>query len=735
MDTPTEMPVSDFSYVAPYLLQRREALKGVSVKNLTVRGAPYTSTHPHTCAHCNEITVDLRVSLAVQATDKTLRQAINAARSGCVLFQVWVDMVAVSSWLEGNIVPKDLNVFFTIEYNKEDLPYAPAMLALGASRSATEKLTLGASSHLFLWSKENDPSATDITTRPYELDYASPASIGFSRYCIETCRSEHAECRRPSDSSPDNGKAELIPPDAIPTRLLELCRDGRTLLFRLVGKNSTTEIDKDHVSCEGYASLSYCWGGSQPVQLTWGSLEQLCGWQRSSLLPKSMEDAIWYTERIGLKYVWVDALCLFQDDPADKSREIARMALYYGQSTVTLCAASAPTCLEGFLHRRLEDPSNYAIGPVQIGVLNSSGLPGLVQALSDPDYTGSRRPREPTTLRGWTLQEGLLSRRLLIFAASHLSFSCSVANASCGGPEPRVRPRQMTSYESRVNGIYTLSALRNYPILEVWHRVVREYTSRFLGFTDDKLPAVSALASSLVSMARERDQDMAYLAGVMLDTTQPDNCEWRHMLLWTAAKTTKMRSIPGRSPSWSWAALDGPVMTWGHSQYSNWVVNDGIRLIRYNVDLENNNLPFGVVKGGLITLRAKTRRLDTIQDANIKVSLERVYVNERMDEEKTVLVYSPDTTAHEQLIRANMRGEERGLLLLELIPFYNKQTSPAGIIITREDRAGDERYVRIGMFEYQPVDYIRPLPVETPSERQARKSLFEDCRFRDLLLV
>ncbi|KAI5925767.1 hypothetical protein F4810DRAFT_658154 [Camillea tinctor] len=143
---------------------------------------------------------------------------------------------------------------------------------------------------------------------------------------------------------------------------------------------------------------------------------------------------------MSLTYIWVDSLCILQDDPDSKAREISRMALYYGQSTVTICAASSTKCSEGFLHQRLEDPADYSIGPVQLRVLTSRDLPGTVQLFEDSGYFNDHRPPEPIALRAWTLQETLLSRRILMFSTYHFYFTCNVATSSCGGREPVLNP-------------------------------------------------------------------------------------------------------------------------------------------------------------------------------------------------------------------------------------------------------------------------------------------------------
>jgi hypothetical protein len=75
--------------------------------------------------------------------------------------------------------------------------------------------------------------------------------------------------------------------------------------------------------------LSYCWGADQPQKLTTKSKEGLKQGFQSQELPQTLQDAIRITAATGLKYIWIDAMCILQDSPEDKEIEIARMPLYY----------------------------------------------------------------------------------------------------------------------------------------------------------------------------------------------------------------------------------------------------------------------------------------------------------------------------------------------------------------------------------------------------------------------
>ncbi|KAI1375690.1 HET-domain-containing protein [Hypoxylon crocopeplum] len=692
----------------------------------------FTSKSPHTCEHCQQITLDLRDNNSITQLSCNVEEAVAADQAGCPLFYAFINSIRKKIRLNDGLATRR-NLTFTIRYEIENFPDHPAALVLTVSetldhenRHVSGHVDIIGHTRLLLWTTGGNAASIDITARPYELDYASPASVQFARSCIESCQLNHEGCRRSTDDIMARQGPTSIDFNSIPSRLLQLVTKDSVLFVKLVGQGLLSTVPKETVSKDGYAILSYCWGGPQPVQLTHDSIDNLGSGIPTSRLPKSLRDAAWFTNEIGLKYLWIDALCIIQDDAEDKIREISRMELYYGQSTVTICAASAAKCSDGFLMSREEDAANYSIGPIRLRAKTASGTIGSVQALDESDNFNIKRPQEPISLRGWTFQEALLSRRILIFSSRHLYFTCTVANAGCGGLEPMLKPRVMTSYESRTVGVNTLSGLRDYPVRNIWDKVVDDYTIRQLGLATDKLPAVSALASSLIPMANERNQKLVYLAGLMIDTTDTDNYFWRTELLWMVHQTQSARPIPNGSPSWSWSSLGGRIITWREPQPGNWSNTDDVQLCKYGVELENEIAPFGAVKGGFVKIRTRTKNLDTITGLKYRITTERDPVTKLVNPDHTVLVLSPDTEERERIIHRGTQGEQR-VLLVELIPFYEKIFSPAGLIVTHAPNS--DRYVRVGMFEYQQPDY------QTAAAVIVRKALFDESRFQDIYII
>lgn len=69
----------------------------------------------------------------------------------------------------------------------------------------------------------------------------------------------------------------------------------------------------------------------------------------TSTLPKTIQDAIKVTQKLGLRYLWVDAFCIVQDSPKDLAKEIDAMGTTYNQATITIAAIGAASVEDGFL--------------------------------------------------------------------------------------------------------------------------------------------------------------------------------------------------------------------------------------------------------------------------------------------------------------------------------------------------------------------------------------------------
>ncbi len=157
---------------------------------------------------------------------------------------------------------------------------------------------------------------TDSTEGPNSLPYIGRASVPVSlplnpsiiaqvQQWVRICVKMHARCSQSADE--------------LPTRLLDL------------GKSSTNEIvltGTKHLSkTVQYATLSHRWGIQQPQKTTKASLLARFPDIRIQYLPSTYQDAISVCRALSIRYLWIDSLCIVQDDIEDWQRESANM--YY----------------------------------------------------------------------------------------------------------------------------------------------------------------------------------------------------------------------------------------------------------------------------------------------------------------------------------------------------------------------------------------------------------------------
>ena len=181
-----------------------------------------------------------------------------------------------------------------------------------------------------------------------------------------------------------------------------------------------------------FVALSYCWGTTDFLTTTSYNLGQHLQSINTSNFPLTIRDAISTTQRLGLHYIWIDALCIVQDNLIEQQLEISRMKDFYRSAYVTISAASTTCCNDGFLQtrQRYEDTIEIAIACPD----EQKGHLQLVRVFHEPHPRMMMCPGcEPINERAWTEQESLLSSRILIYARIQLFWLCRQTFESDGG--------------------------------------------------------------------------------------------------------------------------------------------------------------------------------------------------------------------------------------------------------------------------------------------------------------
>jgi hypothetical protein len=363
---------------------------------------------------------------------------------------------------------------------------------------------------------------------------------------------------------------------ALPTRVIDVSQEDP----RLVISNEERSP---------YITLSHCWGGEQPITTTISTLDERIAKIPMDSLPALYRDAVKLTRHLGIKYLWIDSLCIVQDCQDDWRKESAKMGEIYRLSYLTLYALSSPNCHQGILVER----------------------ESLTETRPDPSGRSAynQRAREevfkdaPLCQRAWALQERLLSPRLLHYSREEMFWECLACTARESSHRISLyRPGtyKYERYECPQVKIPLVLPLEENPSFPVslpsdWHTIVAEYTRCQLTQSSDKLPAISGLASVF-----QRNTGYTYLAGLWEE-------ELANGLLWFCiteqdrGRTTKPRTGPYRGPSWSWVSTDLAVRNrpW-RSQNSR---GTDIELIKSNVQLAGPD-PKGEILFASITIKA-----------------------------------------------------------------------------------------------------------------------------------
>ena len=342
-----------------------------------------------------------------------------------------------------------------------------------------------------------------------------------------------------------------------------------------------------------YAALTYCWGRSQHFVTTSLTLEDNQRGFHASSLPRTLRDAVRVTQKLGLRYLWVDALCIIQGDDhvalQDWTAEVIRMEDVYRNAFVTISAASSPHCDGG-----LFGPCTWTLASCTVTAAGDTKgtVRGRVKVSIDNGLMYFHR--EPINSRGWTLQESMLSPRLLIYTAFGAMWRCE---RGC-------------QRSSAIPCHYFIDPYRSIdirkPQVSKWSHIRENYCARGVTEPKDKLPALAALARN-----HHRVTGDQYLAGLW------ESCLLSE-LLWLYEEISDHSSPLAaggrppeyRAPSWSWASIDGTTRSLRAPIPSDeWEA----RIVQCHVELADPRDPFGQVTGGHLVISgplAEIKRLE-----------------------------------------------------------------------------------------------------------------------------
>lgn len=390
------------------------------------------------------------------------------------------------------------------------------------------------------------------------MSSTSAQAVESAKCWLTQCLSSHESCQKRARLSTiwssDNIHIirDLGPGDMMPKRLLRLkpfsaskCSEGDSYKLYL------QEFQKGSAEEQPYVALSYCWGDPSSVpKTTRANLNShMSVGLVSKALPVTFRDAIEVVSRLGYEFLWIDALCIVQDDDEDWKEEAPRMAVVYGNAVCTIHAADG---------------------------INSDG------GLFATSFVNSKRGILQT--RAWATQELAISPRSLIFTADGVRWECHQAQTTLvdGHADMKEKNNVKELSEKSPRGLKDIFVLfRDWripgqededaevfdeprmdlsfgiqgdkhayvPFIDTWWELISQYSGRSMSYESDRFLALNGIAAVAQRQARIRNT-----WGLWIDFLETE-------LLWYVDSGPEGHSTNRfLAPSWSWAAIkDGIV--------------------------------------------------------------------------------------------------------------------------------------------------------------------------------
>jgi hypothetical protein len=391
---------------------------------------------------------------------------------------------------------------------------------------------------------------------------------------------------------------------------LKWSNENPRLLVEIVSDTSVRLCENE----EGeYVALSYCWGNMQNLsQSERSEVEQgktlLANLDRrrrpfpTSDLPSTVRDALHIVRAMGIRYAWIDTLCIIQDKPEG----VATMHKVYSNALFTLCSCATTRATAKLLDQRAA--WTQVTEPCRLGGL----------WLTTPDMSlNELRLRSPLAERAWTLQEERLSPRMLYVSSNRVHWSCA------RGHEMEMQPTHGRKAISMQRPLYAASDRNTQmPLAQefllacytgtsnlhaYWADIVTSYALRSMSNPSDRLTALSGLAAKYISASNQDE----YLAGLWANSL-PEGLAWRvKEITEIESDEAEDKIVLSPWPSWSWAVL--PLQTAiemnnksARSSFFQRIVNDTNKTARARSDTEDAVTRGEHVKEICVSGRART---------------------------------------------------------------------------------------------------------------------------------
>jgi hypothetical protein len=403
---------------------------------------------------------------------------------------------------------------------------------------------------------ENPPWDSIRLGEPRIGPCASTEAIGWVQRCLEKCRSAHGTCNASSGSR-----------WSLPTRLLDVGIDSKDNLRANPTLYASTPGQQSEYLC-----LSHCWGTADPSapKPLETNADTLIDFSKPAGIPwdrltTTFREAIVFTRKMGIRYLWIDSLCIVQDDEQDWEREAGRMADIYENAIMVLAAASSSHS-QGGLMRAPDTHTPLTGADASHDVTGGRCL--NVQRLPRPVFfehvTRHQHPEfvSPLLKRAWVFQERILSRRTLFFTPLELVFECRegcVTDSGHDWVDSHIKHTFANTVYKDDREQASISNTRKDQLHGIWRQMVEWFTRLGLTREKDMLPAMGIAKRMDIALGGDNYEERfgfekkQYLAGLWRET-------FVHDMLWErdAERASGLPRVNRHVPTWSWARNDAP---------------------------------------------------------------------------------------------------------------------------------------------------------------------------------
>lgn len=235
--------------------------------------------------------------------------------------------------------------------------------------------------------------------RMEDLCTSSNRSFATLEWWLSDCQRRHKTCGSTSTSP------------WLPTRLI----DVETQPKLVISDSMDTHMPQP------YITLSHCWGTLSIVTLTTSTIATFQTAIPVATLPKTFLDAIVVTRKLGFRYLWIDSLCIMQDSEVDWRPESSVMGQVYKRSTLTISALDSENGQGGLFRQR--NATEVLSCPASLR-LDESGAREDIYVHSCTSIAIHEIGKGPLSESAWTIQERLLSPRVVYFGHTQIFWEC-----------------------------------------------------------------------------------------------------------------------------------------------------------------------------------------------------------------------------------------------------------------------------------------------------------------------